>query len=350
MTALRIEQHDAEAAAAEKAAVMEALNRHPFRPAWWLRNAHAQTVWSRYGSKATLPPLRLERWDTPDGDQLRMHFYETQPDAPICLILHGLEGSVNSTYAVRLMRGLGDAGWTVVTMEHRSCGGEMNCARRMYHSGETSDLDLVVTGLGERYPQSRVYVAGYSLGGNVTAKWLGECGDAPPAHVQGAAVVSAPYDLLASGPYVDSGVRRVYVRHFLRSLIPKAIAKAEQYPGILDVDAIRRARTFREFDHYATARLHGFASAEDYYAKVACGQFLHAIRRPTLLISAADDPFNPGHTLPHAAADASPWLYPQFTQRGGHVGFVSGPSPRRARFWAEEQIARFFRGIEARRS
>ena len=161
---------------------------------------------------------------------------------------------------------------------------------------------------------------------------------APPA-----AVISAPYDLLASGVHMDSSISRFYVLHFLRMLIPKALAKERQYPGCLDTARVRRARTFHEFDDAATAPLHGFASAEDYYRRSGCGQYVAGIRRPTLLLSAADDPFNPGATLPRDQADASPYLYPQFTPRGGHVGFLR----RGFGSWAEEQTARFFALCEA---
>ncbi len=332
---------------ARKQHVMATLARHPFRPAWWLRNNHAQTVWARYGQKHALPPMRLERWDTPDDDFIRVHRFEGAPAMPTALLLHGLEGCVESTYIVKLVNLLAEKEWNVLAIEHRSCGGEMNRARRMYHSGETSDVAFVVEKLTAEQPGIHLYIAGYSLGGNVTAKYLGEMGEDVPASVKAGAVISAPYELLKSGPYIDSGIRRFYVKHFLKMLVPKAIEKDRLHPGILDIERIKQATTFREFDTYATAALHGFRDAEDYYEKVACGQFLHAIRVPTMLLSAADDPFNPGDTLPHAVAEASPWLHPQFTKRGGHVGFVSGPSPWRPVFWAEEQIVRFFEAYRA---
>jgi hypothetical protein len=323
--------------------VLRRLEATPFRVPSWLTNAHAQTIWSRYGHRAARPLMELERWDTPDGDFLRIHTLETHPEAPTALLLHGLEGCVESTYLVRLIHVLRAEGFNVMVMEHRSCGGEMNRARRLYHSGETTDADFVVREFGRRNPGRSLYIAGYSLGANVTAKWLGEQGDDTPAYVQAAAVVSAPYDLMASGPWVDSGVRRqIYARHFLRKLIPKAIAKEQQYPGSLDIERIKRATTFREFDTHGTAALHGFRDADDYYTQSACGQFLANIRRPTLLLSAADDPFNPGTSLPRRLADESPYLHGQFTERGGHVGFVGLNGGRRVTFWAEDQIARFF--------
>jgi predicted alpha/beta-fold hydrolase len=288
----------------------------------------------------------LERWETPDNDFLRIHICNGQEDKPVALLLHGLEGSAQSTYIVGLTKRLSDLAWSVVAMEHRSCGGEMNRARRMYHSGETTDLAFVIDTLIQRRPSTPIYIAGFSIGGNQTAKWLGESGDSVPPNVKAAAVVSAPYDLAASGRRLDRGLHRAYVRHFLRTLIPKAETKERQYPGCIDLEAVRRSTTFEEFDTHATAALHGFRDAADYYDKVSCGQFLPGIRRPTLLISAADDPFNPSSTLPREPAAASPFLHPQFPERGGHVGFIRRARGFRVSYWAEEQIVRFFSARE----
>lgn len=328
--------------AARKARVMDTLNAHPFMPLTGAANPHAQTVGARYLRRTMKPQYRHERWATPDDDFLDLHFVAGDPDKPTALLLHGLEGCRESTYIRSLVRELSQQQWNAVVMEFRSCGGELNRARRMYHSGETTDLAFAVHRLIERDPNIRLYVAGFSLGGNVTAKWLGEGGDDIPGAVRGAAVISAPYDLLTSSEYMDNSSSRFYVRHFLRMLIPKALAKEAQYPGCLDTEAVRRARTFKGFDDAATAPLHGFADAEDYYRKSGCGQFVSGIRRPTLLLSAADDPFNPGSTLPREAAEASSYLHPQFPERGGHVGFLR----RGFGSWAEEQTVRFFRACE----
>lgn len=332
-------QDSASAQAARKARMMETLNTHPFVPLTGAANAHAQTVGARYLRRTIQPEYRHERWTTPDDDFLDLHFVEGgDPGKPTALLLHGLEGCRESTYIRSLVRELSRQRWNAVVMEFRSCGGELNRARRMYHSGETTDLDYVAHRLLDRDPNMQLYVAGFSLGGNVTAKWLGEGGDDIPAAVKGAAVISAPYDLLTSSAHMDNSLSRFYVRHFLRMLIPKALAKEAQHPGCFDAEAVRRARTFNGFDDAATAPLHGFADAEDYYRKSGCGQFVSGIRRPTLLLSAADDPFNPGSTLPREAAEVSPYLHPQFPERGGHVGFLR----RGFGSWAEEQAVRFF--------
>lgn len=332
---------------ARKQAIMAELESNRFQPPFWLRNPHLQTVGARYLRRITPPPLETEQWDTPDDDFLRVHTCMGDEDKPIVLMLHGLEGCVESTYMTGLLRTLHAKRWNAIAMDFRSCGGEMNRAKRLYHSGETTDAEWMVDQIGKRYPGRSVYMVGYSLGGNVTGKWLGQLGDAAPEHVKGAAIVSAPYDLVASGKHMDSTLSRLYVLHFLRMLIPKAIEKEKQYPGCVDIDAIRKARTFSDFDTHGTAALHGFEDAYDYYTKVSCGQYLGGVRRPTMLLSASDDPFNPGATQPYGVAESSPWLFPQFMDHGGHVGFIRKEGAFGLGYWAEEQIARFFEALHA---
>lgn len=332
-----------------KAEVLAELAQHPFAPPPWLRNAHVQTVAARYGRKVIRPEgLRVERWDTPDGDFLDMYFADGDPAMPTALLLHGLEGSIDSTYFLALIQELVRKRWNVAAMEFRSCSGEMNRAPRMYHSGETEDLAFVASRLIERNPQIALYVAGYSLGGNVTAKWFGEMSDRLSPNIRAGAAISAPYDLVTSADHMD-GLRlsRLYVLHFLRKLKPKAIAKDAQHPGIIRADRALRARRFRDFDDHATAPLHGFADARDYYTRVSCGQFLPNVRRPLLLLSAADDPFNPGQTLPRALAETQPYLHALFTDRGGHCGFLHR-GPEGLEDWAERRVVQFFEAYRAR--
>lgn len=311
---------------------------------WWLRTGHGQTVYGPLVRRRRRFPARHVKWDTPDSDFLRLHFSDGDPGRPTVLMLHGLEGSAQSKYLLGLNALFKAISWTSVTMEFRGCGGEMNLAPRLYHSGETTDLACVLERLVN--DAGPVYAVGFSLGGNVLAKWLGETGERAAGLVRAAAVVSAPYDLTISGPHIDRVMGGVYARHFLRPLIAKAVAKERQYPGIIDIQRVRRSRTLWEFDELATAKLHGFSGADEYWATQGCGQFLDGVRVATMLLSSADDPFNPGSTLPRAAAERSPYLIPQFTECGGHVGFVYGATPAQARYWAEEHVVRFFQHYE----
>lgn len=322
---------------------MEALNAHPFIAPAWLRNPHAQTMWSPLFRRPASVQRKIERLDTPDDDYVVLHISEGDRGMPAVLLLHGLEGSANSKYIVGMHEKLHAIGWHCITMEFRGCSGEMNRARRLYHSGETTDLAFVASRFAALFPC--LYLAGFSLGGNVLAKWLGESPDDIPANICAAAVVSVPFDLVVSGPHIDRVLRGFYARHFLGSLVKKAIEKEKQFPGCVNVAKLRQARALYDFDNYATAALHGFRDVDHYYSSQRSGQFLDRVRVPTMLLSAADDPFNPASTLPREVADRSDYLHPQFTDRGGHVGFVYG-APHQARYWAEEQVTRFFQTYE----
>lgn len=346
MCIVRANLMDPTTASTLKRAALDTLNRHPFRAPLWLLSGHAQTLYPHYRRRPLLPTLTHEAWPTGDGDELSIHHLAGRPGLPRIVLFHGLEGGVTSSYIKGLFVELHAAGYPATLMEHRSCDGRATVAKRLYHSGETTDLALVVRELVRREPERRLVLCGFSLGGNQVLKWLGETPDAVPSQVMAAVSVSPPFDLMVSGPNMDRVLFGQYAKHFLRSLIPKAVAKAEQFPGVLDVERIRKARTFREFDTYATAALHGFADAADYWTRVSSGQFLPNIRVPTLLIASADDPFNPASTLPHEVAARSPYIIGQFTKRGGHVGFVTG-SPRAPRYWVDEQIMRFMRLLVA---
>jgi predicted alpha/beta-fold hydrolase len=311
----------------------------PFRPAAWLPGGLAHTLWAARSRGRV--PMALERWTTPDGDFLRLHFATGRdPSRPLVLLLHGLEGSVASGYVTGVARATARIGFGLAVLEFRSCGGELNQRPETYHSGATADLGFVVGELVRRAPGRPIHLIGFSLGGNVALKWLGEQGEALPAELRAAAAVSPPFDLAASSRRSDRWLGGVIARHFMRSLVPKALAKARQFPGLLDAERIRRCRSFAAFDEAVTAPLHGFRSAAHYWAAASCGPYLDAIRRPTVVFAARDDPLNPASTIPGAIA--SPFVVPQFTDRGGHVGFVEGAAPWRARSWAEEQAVRFF--------
>jgi len=325
-----------------KTRALALLNAHPFRPAWWLRGPHRQSFWGPLVRAKEIPHYRLDRWETPDGDFLRLHFIETAPERPWLLQLHGLEGSVKSFYVGGITRAFAPLGWNVVVMEYRGCGGEMNRQRRLYHMGETSDLDFVVRTLIAQRPDIALYLCGVSLGGNVLGKWLGEQGDAVPANIRAACAISAPFDPAISAPQFHKILYGFYAWNFLRTLVPKAIEKERQFPGSYDIEAVKRSRDFYDYDTRVTAALHGFDDATDYWTRVGSHQYLPAVRVPLLLLSSADDPFNPPETLPLAQVAASPYLIPQFTDHGGHVGFVGSRGAFAPSYWAEEQLVRFF--------
>ncbi len=313
-----------------------------FRPPRWLRGRHAQTV---LGALVRLPvrvPLRHERWELPDGDFLDVDLMlAPSPDSPVVVVCHGLEGSSKAGYVRGLLAALRMHGLGAVAINFRGCSGELNRLPRFYHSGDTGDVDFVVERLRADRPGRVLGLAGFSLGGNVVTKYLGERGDGVPPEVRAAAVVSVPFDLALCARTLDGDDfwARVYRGRFLRRLRNKVIRKARTFPSLPQARA-RLARTFRDFDHHVTAPLHGFASAEDYWARCSAGPLLPSVRRPLLIVAAEDDPFIPPEALPRAAAAANPYLTLEISRAGGHVAFVHGP-PWAMRRHAERRAAEF---------
>ena len=283
--------------------------------------------------------LRRVRWDTPDGDFLDLDFVDVDQlrKDRLVLILHGLEGSARSGYSFQLYRQLALRGIGGVGLNFRSCSGELNRGSRLYHSGETEDLRWVLSRLAEKFPGRRLSAVGVSLGGNVLLKYLGESGDR--SGLECAAAWSIPFDLSAGADFMETGFARVYVRRLLRTLKRKVRIRSEDFGPLIDIERTLRGRTFREFDDAATAPLHGFDGAADYYSRSSSAAFLPDIRTPTLVLHSADDPFLPAEAIPIAALNANPMIRPIITNRGGHVGFVTGSHPLKPIFWAENIIA-----------
>jgi predicted alpha/beta-fold hydrolase len=259
------------------------------------------------------------------------------------VVVHGLEGSAQSSYVLETCRALAERGIRSVAMNFRSCSGEPNLTARFYHAGDTGDLSHLLGLLAGRFPRATLLGVGFSLGANMLLKYLGERGDA--SSIRAAAAVSVPFELGAGADKLwRSFMGRAYTKHFVGRLVGKYRLKQEVRGALegppLDEQRILAARSFREFDDALTARLHGFRDAEDYYTSSSSARFLHAIRVPTLLVQALDDPFVDESALPHQAIDANPMLRKVFVAHGGHVGFIAGP-PHRPWFWAEREAARF---------
>ena len=332
---------------------MSRTSEYTYSPAWWVPGAHLRTLWGKFVRRPPQLATRIERWQTPDGDEIELHRVDpidrNTAHGGRLLVLHGLEGTIQSHYLRGILAEAREQGWAADALIFRTCNGEVTRARRLYHSGETTDLDLVVQRLTRDNRGQPLALVGFSLGGNVLLKWLGERGDDLPPEVQGAAAVSVPFDLERGSRFIERGFSRIYTKHFLRTLRAKARAKLARDPELFDASALERARTLFAFDDAVTAPVHGFADALDYYGRSSSIRFLHAIRRPTLLLSAYDDPFLPSAVLSEVATIAreNRCLVPEFHQRGGHVGFIAGHWPWSPRYYAEDRVLSFLRSAIA---
>lgn len=314
-------------------------DRPAFHPPWWARGPHAQTLFARLLRPKGRVPLRRERWTTPDDDFVDLDWVDLPNlrNDVLVLVLHGLEGSARSGYAYQLYDQLGRMRIPAVGLNFRSCSGELNRGRRLYHSGETSDPGWVLEQLRKHVPNRRLAAAGISLGGNVLLKLLGETGAG--SGLEAAAAMSVPFDLSAGADFMESGFARVYVTRLIRSLKRKVRIRRETLGPLIDFDRTMASRTFRQFDDAATAPLHGFDGAEDYYTRSSSHGFLPAVTTPTLVIHSEDDPFLPARAVPKPALAGNRHFRPVITTHGGHVGFVTGVSPLKPTFWAETLIA-----------
>ena len=314
-----------------------------FRPPPFLGNGHLQTILPVLLPRRIHLPLTRTRLELDDGDFLDLDWARSRRGR-LAILSHGLEGNTSQKYIRGMARTLLDAGWDVLAWNFRGCGTGPNRLLRAYHSGDTGDLAAVIAHAAADY--ARIALVGFSLGGNVTLKYLGE---APPhPAIVAAAAISVPLDLASSARKLDElRSNRIYVRRFLASLVKKMEAKALGFPGELNTDNIRTIRSFQEFDDRFTAPLHGFRDADDYWTRASSRQFLPHITVPTLILNARNDPFLTTDSLPFAEAEANPAVFLEVPASGGHVGFLDfahGMQP-----WSERRVGEFISAEGARR-
>ncbi|WP_122411283.1 hydrolase [Pseudomonas viridiflava] len=317
---------------------------NPFVPASGLGNPHLQTLWGPLWRKRTLLARTRERMWLQDGDFLDMDWHGPhQVDAPLVLVLHGLTGSSNSPYVAGLQKALATQGWASVALNWRGCSGEPNLLSRSYHSGASEDLAEVIAHLRSLRPLAPLYAVGYSLGGNVLLKYLGESG--ANSKLLGAVAVSVPFRLDECANRIGQGFSRVYQRHFMREMLAYIRDKQTRFQseglseGLAELAALgslENMRTFWDFDGRVTAPLHGFTDAQDYYRKASSRYYLGQIQTPTLIIQSADDPFVFPHSLPDPEELSSCTEF-ELQAKGGHVGFVDG-SLRNPGYYLERRI------------
>jgi predicted alpha/beta-fold hydrolase len=321
---------------------MGTLRHVDFRPAWWARGAHAQTLWPTFFRPRRPPALRRQRVELPDGDFVDLAV--GSGGGPSVLVIHGLEGDLRSHYASGMVAALSKEGFRPIFMYLRGRSGEPNRLARSYHSGATEDLSAVLQYLassGECVPAAAV---GFSLGGNLLLKYLGE---ATRPKLQAAVAVSVPFLLRDAALRLNVGFARTYRRHLLHRLKDTYRAKlaGSTPPPDVDLEAIE---DLIDYDEWVTAPLHGFSGAQHYYASCSCRPFLARITTPTLILHSVDDPFMFRHTVP-SEAELGPGVTLELTSRGGHVGFVTGTLPWRPSYWAEREALAWLKGMPLQR-
>lgn len=323
--------------------IKKRIHRSDFKPAAWLRHRHLQTIlpsmpWAyRHSSSLHRTPLEL-----PDGDVTAVDWVTDTADlpdtTPLLVILHGLESSSASAYARMLMHAATERGWRCCVLHFRDCGDYRNRLPRRYHAGETNDIRHFLQTLVAAGNRGPIVAAGYSLGGNVLLKYLGEIETATP--LAAGVAVCVPLDLHACAEALNKGFSKLYQRYLLNSMKESVRRKFDEHTAAFDWQRAMQATTFAEFDDAVTAPLHGFAGMQDYYDRCSATRYLKNIAVPTLIINALDDPFMTPGVIPADEA-LSDNVRLEVSDTGGHVGFVEGGTPWRPKFYLPRRVVSF---------
>ena len=328
--------------------VAQVFARKPFELHQVFRGGHAQTLasfaWPR--RFRLRPPVDEKRiFEIAPNTQVLAYcrWHANRAEHPTVVLWHGIEGSSDAVYILATAQKGFRAGFNVVRMNLRNCGGTEHLTPTLYHGGLSEDLRAVVKELIERDGLSRLVLIGFSLGGNMVLKLAGEYGEHPPKEIIAVSAISPSVDLDASGNLICQRSNWIYHRDFVRRLKSRIRLKAKLYPEVYDISELHLIRTIREFDDRFTSLAHGFANAADYYDKASALRVMDKIRVPALIIHAQDDPFIPFAPLRDPSVGANPYILLQGPERGGHVAFVAAkPSPADPdRFWAENRVLEF---------
>ncbi len=309
-----------------------------YTPPPFLFNAHLETLYPSLLRKVELPLYTRERITTPDNDFLDLDWL-TQGSTKLIIISHGLEGNTQRSYIKGMARaGYGNA-YDILAWNYRGCSEELNKTLRFYHSGATDDLAVVIDHAQHTGKYREIYLVGFSLGGNLTLKYLGEERERPEI-LKKAITFSVPLDLRASCAKISQPSNWIYSQRFLKSLRKKVISKSRLMKG-LDIKRLERVRTLREFDDHFTGPIHGFKDALDYYHQCSAIRFVQSVKLPTLVINAANDPFLSPECYPHQLLKQHPHVTFESPHHGGHVGFTQ--INKNGLYWSEERAISFFK-------
>ncbi len=320
---------------------MPVIYNYNYKPSFPFKSYHFNTIFPALFRKIKEINYQRVRIDTPDEDFIDLDFSKVGSNSLI-IILHGLEGNADKAYVKGLVRIMNRAGVDVVAMNLRGCSNEDNRKFYSYHSGKTEDLETVISYVITNYTYEKIYLAGFSLGGNIVLKYVGELGNDINPLIKAAVGISVPCDLRATSYNFLKKDNFFYQYRFIRSLRKKALNKIKRFPEYKHLEnQIKNCKTFFDFDNLITGPANGFVDAEDYWKQSSCKQFLTSIRIPTLLISALDDPFLPNECYPFEEAEQNPSFYFETPKYGGHVGFIDH-WPLSKELWDEKRVGEFF--------
>ncbi|MCO7185579.1 alpha/beta fold hydrolase [Tenacibaculum sp. XPcli2-G] len=309
-----------------------------FSPSLPFKSAHFNTVYRPLFMKDTIEYNR-KRVTTWDADFIDLDFSIVESKS-LVLLIHGLEGSSQSNYMIRTSNHLNNIGFDTVCMNLRGCSGEDNLLLETYHSGKTDDVEFIIKHLNSNYNYENIIIIGFSLGGNLTLKFLGEYNNIP-SEIKGGIAVSVPVDLTSSQAELNKLKNKIYLNEFLRTMKLKLLQKAEKFPDFqLNKELLFKANKFRHLEKQYTVPVFGFKSSEDYWEKASAKPFIPEIKVPTLLINALDDSFLSKECYPIKEAKNMKNFYLSTPNYGGHVGFISSFSNTENR-WLEQRISKF---------
>ncbi len=312
------------------------MSHSDYQPPALFRNGHLATVLPALFRKVRLPtPYSRERIKTADDDFLDLDWLKSGAKK-LAIISHGLEGSSTRPYVIGMAKAFFGKEFDVLAWNYRGCSEDINKQLRMYHSGATNDLQVVIDHATHQ-GYAEVHLVGFSLGGNLTLKYLGETGD--HSRIRSAVVFSVPLDLLAGAIHLARPENTAYERRFLRSLKKKLMMKHSQFPEAIELTRWSKVKSLIDFDEYFTGPIHGFAGAHDYYEKCSSKNFLSSNRTPTLVVNALNDPFLPPACLDHQLFEGLEHLTFETPQHGGHCGFPA--KNKEGLYWSESRALSF---------
>lgn len=332
------------------ARVRETFAANPFQPLKFFTGGHAQTLvafaWPRRRRYRAAAQDEARLFQVASDVQILGHcrWQANRKDHATMVIWHGIEGSSTSNYMLSTSHKAFKSGFNVVRMNYRTCGGTEHLTPTIYHGGLTQDLRAVVQELIEKDELARLFLVGFSLGGNKVLKLAGEYGEEPPREVLAICAVSPSVDLAAGAELIMKRSNWLYQKDFVYRLKQRVRTKHRLFPDHFDISELDKIRTLKEFDDRYTSRTHGFDGADDYYYRASSIRVIDRIRIPTLIIHAEDDPFIPFAPLRDELIANNPYILLIATKHGGHVAFLSaGQNGDPDRFWAENRVVEFCR-------